>query len=150
VIKDQTNFFSGVLFLAVGLGVVVASLGYQIGTPARMGSGFFPLCLGIILLFLGAALAFQSCTAGAIRERLETWELKPLLIILGSVTLFGVLLLDFGLIVATIAMVVASSFASREGSWTTIFATSVFLALFCYLIFVVGLELQVPVLPSLS
>lgn len=150
MIKDQTNFFSGVLFLAVGLGVVVASLGYQIGTPARMGSGFFPLCLGIILLFLGAALAFQSCTAGAIRERLETWELKPLLIILGSVTLFGVLLLDFGLIVATIAMVVASSFASREGSWTTIFATSVFLALFCYLIFVVGLELQVPVLPSLS
>ena len=150
MIKDQTNFFSGVLFLAVGLGVVVASLGYQIGTPARMGSGFFPLCLGIILLGLGAALAFQSCTAGAIRDRLETWELKPLLIILGSVTLFGVLLLDFGLIVATIAMVVASSFASREGSWTTVFATSVFLALFCYLIFVVGLELQVPVLPSLS
>ena len=66
LIKDRNNFCSGALFIVVGVGAVALSLEYKLGTPARMGSGFFPLCLGIILTGLGIILTFSPVTVCSI------------------------------------------------------------------------------------
>lgn len=147
LIKDRNNFCSGALFIVVGVGAIALSLEYKLGTPARMGSGFFPLCLGIILTGLGIILAVQSCAAGSIETSLERWEWKPLLTILASVAVFAALLTQFGLLIAIAALVIVASFAAKGFRWTTVAGTAAGLAVLCYVIFVTTLELQIPVLP---
>jgi hypothetical protein len=48
-IKSQKDFFSGLMFLVVGLGFAVGAYSYGMGDGAKMGPGYFPRMLGIIL-----------------------------------------------------------------------------------------------------
>ena len=40
-IKSQKDFFSGLMFLVVGLAFAIGASNYTIGTGARMGPGYF-------------------------------------------------------------------------------------------------------------
>ena len=44
---------------------MVGSLSYDVGTPLRMGPGYFPLLVGAILAALGLAVVAQGFIAGA-------------------------------------------------------------------------------------
>ena len=57
-IKSQKDFFSGLMFLVVGGGFAWGATTYSVGTGARMGPGYFPLLLGILLGIIGAAIMF--------------------------------------------------------------------------------------------
>ena len=59
-IKSQKDFFSGVLFMGVGVAFALGAGNYSVGTGARMGPGYFPLMLGILLAVLGIVITFQS------------------------------------------------------------------------------------------
>jgi hypothetical protein len=141
VIKDQTNFGAGALFIVVGIGSAVLSFGYQLGTPGRMGSGFFPFCLGLILAGLGVLLVVQSCATASSHDRLVRWDAKSLLVILASVLAFALLLPTLGLMLAIVGLVVVSSFADRGFRWVVVFPTALILAAICYAIFVYALQL---------
>ena len=60
MIKSQKDFFSGLMFTLVGGGFAVGAMNYSVGTGARMGPGYFPLLLGIVLAVLGAFIIFYS------------------------------------------------------------------------------------------
>ena len=49
LIKSQADFYSGVMFTAVGGAFAIGATTYNIGDGARMGPGYFPLMLGILL-----------------------------------------------------------------------------------------------------
>ena len=51
------KYLSGGLMALVGLGTIVASNNYTIGSLARMGPGLFPLLLGVIMLAIGLLIA---------------------------------------------------------------------------------------------
>jgi len=53
-IRHPKDFWSGVLFIAIGVSTIVAGSKYTLGTAARMGPGYFPRILGILLIALGA------------------------------------------------------------------------------------------------
>lgn len=148
MIKDQTNFGSGALFMVMGLGCSVLSFGYGLGTPGRIGSGLFPFCLGLIMAGLGLVLLVQSCSPGAGQDRLLGWDLKSLVIILASVLAFALLLPTAGLMVAIVSLVIASSFAHQSFRWKLVLPTAAALAVLCYLIFIFALKLQLPVWPE--
>ena len=59
-IKSQKDFFSGVMFCVVGGAFAFGATKYSIGQGARMGPGYFPLLLGVILAILGAIILFKS------------------------------------------------------------------------------------------
>ncbi|WP_296511041.1 tripartite tricarboxylate transporter TctB family protein, partial [Rhodoferax sp.] len=59
-IKSQKDFFSGLMFIVVGGAFAIGANGYTIGTGARMGPGYFPLVLGVLLAILGVAITFTS------------------------------------------------------------------------------------------
>ena len=59
-IKSQKDFFSGLMFMAVGVAFAWGATTYNIGEGARMGPGYFPLVLGILLAGLGAFIIFES------------------------------------------------------------------------------------------
>jgi hypothetical protein len=52
-IKSQKDFFSGLMFLLVGIAFAWGAGGYSVGTGARMGPGYFPMVLGVLLAGIG-------------------------------------------------------------------------------------------------
>lgn len=146
LIRNPKDFGSGCLFAGFGLVAVVLGATYPAGTAARMGPGYFPRALGIILIVLGAILIIKSLrTTGA---RISIPTLKPLVVVLASVLLFGLTVVPLGLVLATILLVIASSVASHEYRWKEATIASVTLAAFVVAVFGYGLKLQLPILPA--
>src|SRR5450631_1750735 len=111
-IRHPKDFFAGLLFVAFGLAALIIGSNYSLGTAARMGPGYFPRILGILLTVLGAALSLRALKIKG--DPLPRWYWKPLLVVLGSVIAFGLLVTHIGLVIATIGLVFASSAASHE------------------------------------
>ena len=149
VIRNQRAFAAGVLFLLVSVFYIAMSYNYATGTAARMGPGFFPRMVGIVLLLISLGIIASALMPRAKRERLEAWDVKGLLWIAGSVALFGALLPTFGLVIALTVLIVVSSLASPEFSWRGTIVNTVVLVVFCVGVFVYGISLQFPVWPTL-
>ena len=146
LIRNPKDFGSGCLFAGFGLVAVVLGATYPAGTAARMGPGYFPRALGIMLIVLGAILIIKSLrTTGA---RISMPTLKPLVVVLCSVVLFGLTVVPLGLVLATMLLVLASSVASHEFRWKEASIASVVLAAFVVAVFGYGLKLQLPILPA--
>jgi hypothetical protein len=64
------------------------------------------------------------------------------------VVLFGLLLLPLGLLVSTTLLVVVSSMASHEFRWKEALLSAAALVFIVWVVFVYGLDFQVPIWPS--
>jgi hypothetical protein len=147
-IRNQPDFYSGALFTVVGAGFVLAARRYEFGSAAQMGPAQFPLILGSLLALLGVIVAVRSLTPVAHREGIAPISVRPFALVLGSVALFGVLLMPLGLIISSLVLVALSALASHEFHWKYATVTAFALVIACYLIFVYGLGLPMPVLPG--
>jgi hypothetical protein len=149
LIRNQRAFAAGALFLAVAVFYFTMSFNYMQGTPARMGPGFFPKMVAILLALVGLGVLIGSVAPRAHIERLARWDLKGLLWITGSVALFAIVLPTFGLVIAIAVLVIVSSLASPEFTWRGTIVNTVVLIVFCVGVFVYGINLQFPVWPTL-
>ena len=59
-IKSQKDFFAGLAFLLIGVAFAWGATNYTVGEGARMGPGYFPLMLGIVLIVLGGVIGFKA------------------------------------------------------------------------------------------
>jgi hypothetical protein len=147
-IKSERDFWSGLMFIVVGIGFAWGATSYNFGTSARPGPGYFPFGLGILLAVLGALVLFKALTIETDDgERVGHFAWKPLFVILASVALFGFLLPRLGMVVSLPLLVVLSSWASDEFTWRAAIINAVVLTAFSWLIFVKGLALTIPVWP---
>jgi len=144
-IRNPKDFWAGVLFIAFGLAAVIIARDYALGTAGRMGPGYFPRGLGIIMIALGLILSLRAVRMTG--PRIQFGSFKPLLIVLGSVIVFAMAAPRLGLIVATILLIVISSTASHEFRLKEALISSVALAAFTLAAFVYGLKLQLPTWP---
>ncbi len=156
-LKSQKDFFAGLMFMAVGGAFAWGATGYTVGQAARMGPGYFPLMLGIILAVLGAFLVFESLVVDTEDgEKIGSFAWKPLGFIIGANLAFGVLLGGLpsigvpamGLIVAIFALVFIASAAGDTYRLKEIAILAVVLAILSYLAFIKLLNLQFQVWPS--
>ncbi|CAG0960758.1 hypothetical protein BURK1_00705 [Burkholderiales bacterium] len=146
LIRNPKEFGSGCLFAGFGIAAIAIGYAYPVGTAARMGPGYFPRALGIILIVLGAIMILRSLRS--VGSRLAVSNLRPLLIVLGSVLMFALTVVPLGLVLATILLVVVSSTASHEFRWKEALIASALLAAFSVATFSYGLKLQLPILPA--
>lgn len=146
-VKSQKDFASGLLFLAFGAIFAVLAPSYNLGTTSRMGAGFFPLILGIVLAVIGVAIVFQSF-AGS-EDRIEKLNWRALICLLGAIALFGVLLRPLGLVLSLIVLVLLGGLANRDFKWREGIPLALFLAVLCATLFVFALKLQLPLWPAL-
>jgi hypothetical protein len=149
LIRNQRAFTAGALFIVVAVFYFTMSFKYAQGTPARMGPGFFPKMVSILLGLVGLGILIGSVSPRAHLERLERWDVKGLLWIAGSVALFALLLPTFGLVIALAALIIISSYASPEFTWVGTLVNTVVLIIFCVGVFVYGISLQFPVWPTM-
>lgn len=148
-IRNQRAFASGALFLGFAIFFYVVALGYPAGTAARMGPGYFPRLLAIVLAAIGLAVMLGAMRSTAERQLLHKWDWKGLAWVTGSVALFALLLFPLGLIGSLFVLIMVSSKASPEFTWKGALANTAVLIVLCLVVFVYGLGLQLPVWPSL-
>lgn len=156
-IKSQKDFFSGLMFMAVGIAFAWGATTYKVGDGARMGPGYFPLMLGVLLAILGAVITFKAMvveTEGG--DRIGAWAWKPLFFIITANVIFGVLLGGLpsfkvpamGLIVGIYALTFIAAMAGEEFKFKEVLILATVLAIISYLAFIVLLKLQFPVWPA--
>ncbi len=146
LIRHPKDFWAGVLYIAFGLAAILIALDYPLGSANRMGPGYFPRGLGAILIVLGVILLLRAFKLKG--EPIRFPSFKPLLIVLGSVVVFGMAAPKGGLVLATILLVLLSSTASHEYRWKESVIASLVLAAFTVAAFAYGLKLQLPVWPA--
>ena len=159
-IGNPTDFWAGVMFATIGalfaivaygvrLGDNVVLAGYAMGNPARMGPGFFPFWLGVILMAIGLFISFGAVVAKH-GKPVEAFQWGPLAWVLGAVILFGILMKPIGMLLAGILRVVVASIGSHEFKWKPVLILAVCLTLFSALVFVYGLKLPIPLCPAIE
>src|SRR5690606_30116557 len=66
--KERKDVLGGALMALLGLFTALEGSSYHIGILARMGPGYFPVALGIILAALGLLIILNADDAGAPSE----------------------------------------------------------------------------------
>jgi hypothetical protein len=146
LIRHPKDFWSGVLFMALGAFALIAGSKYTIGTAARMGPGYFPRILGILLVVLGAILTLRSFKL--VGGKVPGWKWKPTVLVLGSVVVFGLIVKPVGMALSTVILIVLASAASHEFRPKESVIVGVLLAVLAVGVFIVGLNLQLPIWPG--
>ncbi|MBU1357771.1 MAG: tripartite tricarboxylate transporter TctB family protein [Gammaproteobacteria bacterium] len=147
----KKDYYGGALMIFIGLISAYAGLGYRTGTPARMGPGFFPVAIGVLLALTGLLIAVFA--------RSQTGQAKPAIdhghghglpdlrgcvcIILGTLAflLFGVY---GGLVPATFAIVFISALGDRDNTLTQAVLLALAMCAVAVVVFWWGLRLQLP------
>ena len=156
-IKSQKDFFSGLMFTAVGVAFAWGATKYSLGTAARMGPGYFPTMLGVLMVVLGGVITFKAMVVETEDgDKVGSWAWKPLLFIIAANLLFGLMLGGlprikfpaFGLIVGIYVLTFVASLAGEEFKFKEVAVLATVLAIMSYLAFIVLLKLQFPVWPA--
>ena len=139
----RADLWAGLLFASVGALSLWAGADYSLGVASRIGPGYLPRLLGILLAGLGAFLLLRSMWT---RESVDTtvaW--RPLVLVLASLVAFALVFEASGLVPAILVSVAVANFAMAENRWTTAVVLGAILAFFAWALFVKALSLPLPV-----
>lgn len=135
--KLNRDAVSGLLLVLIGAAAAYRAIDYGIGSPARMGSGYFPLLIGGALVLLGAAIGIGGLRAASTPVHIP-W--RELLLIALSVASFALIIGGFGLFPALGVSVLLACLADRGGGLRRTIGIVLFSCLLVWLVFVVGLN----------
>jgi Tripartite tricarboxylate transporter TctB family len=146
-IKSTQDFWTGFAFLAFGGLTAIGSLSYPLGTTARMGPGYFPMMLGILLAAIGAIILFRSfrSEAGGQVARINLLLVFRLLL---AVAAFGFLLNSLGMILTAFIVIFLAAWAGPEFELGEALVLAAVLSMAAWLIFVYALKQTMPVWPA--
>jgi hypothetical protein len=141
------DFYGGLLMAVIGLAVIWQSRNYATGTLSRMGPGFFPVSLGVLLTLIGLAIA----VVGVLSQRVKA-DPKPALppewrawfLIALSIVAFIVFAKYGGLLPATFAIVFISALADRNNTWKSALLLALAMSAISAVVFWWALQLQLP------
>jgi Tripartite tricarboxylate transporter TctB family len=145
-IRASKDFWAGIMFLSFAAVAVMAARGYAMGTAGRMGPGYFPMTLGLVLGLLGLLIIVRSVIAGS--GAITGLQLRPLLVLAGAAVMFGLLIERLGLVITLVLVVAASAAASRQSRPLEVAALAAALAAFSVGIFVYALRLPLSIWPT--
>jgi hypothetical protein len=167
-IKSERDFWSGMMFVAVGVVFAIGATNYSMGPAcpasdpcaaslwarlsqlsAHPGAGYFPLGLSILLALLGAIVLFKSLTIESVGgDPIGRFAWRPLVVIIAAIAVFGVMLEPLGLALTVPVLIFISSLAGDEFHWKGVFLNAVVLTIGSWAIFVWGLKLTIPLWPA--
>ena len=150
------DLVAGGIFVALGLAFAIGARGYELGTAFRMGPGYVPLVLGGVLALLGLAVIVE----GVLRWRAAEGEAptetshhgavpwRAIALLTAAVIVFGVGADPLGLVPALLVSTFLAGLADRDNSVLGSAVIAVGLTVACVLIFVMLLQLRLPLLGS--
>jgi Tripartite tricarboxylate transporter TctB family len=141
------DFWSGVMFCGFGAVAILAARGYSLGSAGRMGPGYFPLLLAILLAALGGILIARSVVSRG--ELLARFHVLPLVVIAAAVCLFGVLIEPMGLVVSLAVLTLMAALSRGRFRLVETLTLAAVLIVFSVGVFVYALGLPLNIWPSL-
>jgi Tripartite tricarboxylate transporter TctB family len=151
--KLKRDYYAGGLMLLLGVGAAVTGSGYKVGSLAKMGPGFMPVILGIVLAFLGVLIA------GTALGPPETGDKKFLpdnpqwfgwLCILGGPVLFIILGQYSGMIPAVFACVFVCALGDKTATYKSSAMLAAGVTVFGVLLFHYLLRIPFPLLRGVN
>jgi putative tricarboxylic transport membrane protein len=139
----SADLCSGLLFAALGAAILWVGADYALGVPSRIGPGYVPRLLGILLAGIGLILIVRSRWTAEAVDRSVAW--RPLVLIFAAIVAFALVFEASGLVPAILAAVGIANYATPQNRWTTAAVLGAALAFFAWLLFVKGLSLPLPV-----
>jgi hypothetical protein len=156
-IQSQKDFFAGLMFTSIGAAFALGATNYAMGKGARMGPGYFPLILGVLLAILGMVIAAKALIVPAAGgDKIGKFAWKPLFFIIAANLVFGVCigglpsigLAPLGLVAGIYLLTFIAASGGEEFKLKEIAVLATVLVILSYLAFIVLLKLQFPVWPT--
>lgn len=144
--RSVKDICAGLIFLGFGAAFGIAAAGYPLGTALRMGPGYFPLVLAVILGLVGAAILFQALSGKGEAGGFGAVHWKATALVLGAILFFGATVRGLGLAPALFAAAFAAALASVENTVLRAAAIGLCLMVFCVGIFSYGLGVTAPLI----
>jgi uncharacterized membrane protein YhdT len=139
--------------LLLGVGAAVTGSGYKFGTLARMGPGFMPVVLGIVLAFLGlliAGTAMASSEPDESRFLPDNPQWFGWLCIIGGPILFIILGQFGGMIPAVFVCVFVCALGDKTATLKSSLLLATGVTVFGVLLFHYLLSIPFPVLRGVN
>lgn len=139
--RDHKDIVGGVASLVIAALFIVPSFKYGLGTPQRMGPGFFPFVLGTILAIIGIAILVPALKRPEVRPPIF-W--RPATAIFAGIAAFALIVEPFGLVPAVWATIVLTSLGDRHFKPRRVAALALVVSAAACLIFIYGLGVPIP------
>ncbi|MCL4767343.1 MAG: tripartite tricarboxylate transporter TctB family protein [Hyphomicrobiaceae bacterium] len=144
-IKAPRDFAAGCLFILIAAFFLWFGRNLSIGSSSFMEAGYFPRLASIVLAILGLMAIASSLRFDG--PGLSAWAWRPLLVLSGSVAVFGLLIPRAGLIITTLVVIAIAAATGRRLGWREFIGLAIALVALMVAIFHYGLNLPVPVWP---
>jgi len=141
--RSFPDVLAGGIFVLIGGAFVVGSLSYELGTPLRMGPAYFPLLIGAIVAALGLAIVLKGLIAGEVLA-FGTIPWRAVTAIVLAVLFFGFTVRRLGFVPTSAVTALLTTLASSRVRPLQAVAVAAGLTVASTLIFVVGLQLRIP------
>lgn len=151
----RRDYYGGGLMALIGLGAIVRGASYKVGTLTQMGSGFFPVALGVILTGLGILIAGNARRTSTDIDLLteedsvvarQGPEWRGWLCILAGIGSFAIIGQYGGLLPATFVTVFISALGDRDNTWRSALVLAIIMSLIALVVFWWALQLQIPLI----
>jgi hypothetical protein len=136
---DGTNAICGLTFIALGGFFTYQSFGLELGTAFRMGPGYFPLILALILTLLGVVVLVQATRMKG--EPVGPLALRGMLFILPAPVFFGLTVRGLGFVPSLFFTALIAAFASTRMKAPMAFLLAAGITLFSVAVFSYALGL---------
>lgn len=136
---DSTNALCGALFIGLGGFFIYQCLNLELGTALRMGPGYFPLILAVILTLLGLVILIQSARVQG--EPLGPIALRGMAFILPAPIFFGLTVRGLGFVPSLFLIALIAAFASARMKAPMAVVLAIAITLFSVVVFSYALGL---------
>lgn len=135
------DFLSGLMFIGFGLIALYFGQKLALGTPVRMGPGWVPRMLALVMMGLGGLICVVALVAGS--DPVEKPKWKPITLVTIGIVCFALLFERAGLLPALVVLILIASLGGEEFKLTEVIGNMVVLAILCTLVFKVGLGMNI-------
>lgn len=136
---NKADFTAGLLFIFFGLVFGLQCLGLEMGTSLRMGPGYFPAVLSVVLLALGAAIVVSAF--GSIGEEIGNYAWRGMVFILAAPVFFGLTVRGLGFVPSIFVTTLIAALAGLKLKPLYAVGLAIGVTIFCTLVFSVALGL---------
>ena len=141
-VKSPQDFGAGAVFVVIGIAGIVFGGDLPMGTTSRMGPGYFPTLLSVLIILIGTIVGARGLTVDG--PAIERIHLRPLLFILTAIVVSGYLLNWVGLAFTSIAITLLAGFARRDAELRETLLLGAGIGLFAIAVFVYALNQPLP------
>lgn len=137
------DILAGVVMIGLGAAFALGALAYEVGDPLRMGPGYMPLALGVILVGFGIGIVIKGFLAGE-TDAIGAVDWRAMAFLTAALLFFGLTVRGLGVALALLGATLLASLARARTPLIEVALISVGLAVLSVILFIFVLQLRLP------